>query len=68
MASVTAAIPYNKTVRFFLVLNLYHEMNLNEITPKMAQAATELTAKTKCDKNPVLLLKSTNNSTANKEN
>jgi hypothetical protein len=31
-------------------------------------ANIELTAKTKGDKNPVLLLKGTSNSTANKEN
>jgi len=55
-------------VKFLLLLNLYHEKNLKEITPKMAQAVMELAAKTEGDKNPVVLLKSTNNKIANKEN
>jgi hypothetical protein len=67
-ARVKAAIPYNMTVRFLLLLNLYHEKNLKAITPMIMLADMELIAKTEGDKNPVVLLKSMNSSIPSKEN
>ena len=55
-ASVKAAIPYSRTVRFFLLLSLYQEKNLMAIIPIMMVADMELTAKTKVVKNIVLLV------------
>src|SRR5438093_1335463 len=44
-ARVKAAIPYNRTVRFLSLLNLYHEKNLKAITPIIMLADMELIAK-----------------------
>jgi predicted class III extradiol MEMO1 family dioxygenase len=68
IANVNAARPYNKSVKFFLLLlDLYQEKNLRVIIPIIMVANTELTPKTKGDKNPVVLLKRMNNSIAKNE-